>query len=499
MTDTEGFTIQNPAASTRPNRGRHKPRHWAVLLLLLAATAIVTGCGGSLLAEVPSASPTAVTPTHTPTSTLTPTPTALPTRLAALTSDPSQMAATRTPTATPTLTSTATPTATNTPTPEPTPEPVPTTVFSKDIMHMLLIGGDTNYVPDMNTDTLIVAAVDTRTKQVSLLSIPRDLWVYIPDYGWGRINIAHRIGSRFKYEGYGPGLLMRTIEENLGVPIDHWVRIGYDGFAGIVDELGGVDMIVPCRVNLRYQPPMSEEQHEMILNPGVYHFDGPTALRYVRTRRDSSDYGRAHRQQQFLRAVWDQFKSADLIPRIPGLWSALSDSFETDLDLGDILTLAPVALDLQPQRIRSRYICVDQVEYWTTPEGWSVLVPIPEKVQQVVASLYAPPADDDRLSSEAAQIRVRNGTDRPDLALIAADQMHWEGLRVLDIAPADRTDYSTTQIIVFSEKPAALAALTRLFGVRPGNIVQQPAPAQPADGVQPDLLVILGADYDPCR
>jgi LCP family protein required for cell wall assembly len=167
-----------------------------------------------------------------------------------------------------------------TPSPQFSPTPVATVAVAKDIVHILLIGGDNNYVLDMNTDTLIVAVVNKSTKQVSLLSIPRDLWVHIPTYGWGRINIAHRIGARFKYpEGGGPGLLMRTIEENLGIPIDHWVRIGYDGFARAVDEMGGVDIIVPCRVNLRYRPPTSETEEEMILEAGFQHLDGATALR----------------------------------------------------------------------------------------------------------------------------------------------------------------------------------------------------------------------------
>jgi LCP family protein required for cell wall assembly len=346
----------------------------------------------------------------------------------------------------------------------------------------------------MNTDTLIVVVVNTKTRQVSLLSIPRDLWVYIPDFGWGRINTAHRLGSRHKSEGYGPGLLMRTIEQNLGLPIDHWVRINYDGFVNVVDKLGGVDMVVPCRVNLRYQPPTSTEQEEMILEPGVYHMDGATALRYVRTRRGNSDFDRARRQQQFLRAVWDQFKSVDIIMKIPGLWLALKDHFQTSLKLGDVLALAPVALDLQPQRIRSRYLGSGHVEGWTTPEGWSVLVPIPEKVQQVVASLYAPPSASDGAGDEVARIEVRNGTGRPYLAQIAADQLHWQGFTIVDTGMDDRSDYKKSRIIVFNDRPEALALLVRLLEVDQENVVQQPDPDQPAD-----MRVILGEDYDPCR
>lgn len=287
---------------------------------------------------------------------------------------------------------------------------------------------------------------------------------------------------------------MRTIEENLGIPIDHWVRVGYEGFGRVVDELGGVEMVVPCRVNLQYQPPTSDAEQEMILERGIHHLDGPTALRYVRTRRGSSDFERARRQQQFIRAVWDQFKSPDILLKIPGLWSALKGSFQTDLKLGDVLALAPIALELEPHRVRSRYIGQAQVEGWTTLEGWRVLLPIPEKVQQVVVGLYAPPGGDDKVANEAARIRVLNGTQRPYLARIAADQLRWKGFQIVEIGFADRADYGKTQVVVFNEKPEALALLTRRLGVGPKQIVHQPDEAAPVD-----FTVILGYDYDPCR
>jgi LCP family protein required for cell wall assembly len=490
----------------------------ALLVLLLFLMAIAGSAAGyhnsPVIAHTPAAIATELGPTSSSTPTTivaTATPDASPT-LAALPTVPAvarttktrskataltpQPTVTSTPSPSATLLPSPTPTNTNTPTPEAEPSPVATTAFSEEILHILLIGGDTDYVLDMNTDTLIVAIVAPKTRQVSLLSIPRDLWVYIPTYGWGRINMAHRIGQRFKYpEGRGPGLLMRTIEENLGIPIDHWVRIGYDGFARAIDELGGVDMVVPCAVNLRYQPSASEEQPELILQPGVHHLDGATALRYVRTRRGDSDFEREHRQQQFLRAVWRQFKRPEIVLKIPGLWSALKGAFATDLKLGDVLGLAPVALELQPQRIRSYYIGRGQVENWTTPEGWSVLLPIPEKVQQLVASLYLPPAaDQDAETSKPAQIQIRNGTPRAGLSLIAADQLGWEGFNVVDTGPADRADYKRSQIVVFKDKPDALRVIVGLLGVRPERVIQRPDPSQSAD-----MEVILGADYDPCK
>ena len=492
----------------------------ASFLLLILLAGMLAGCGANPAVAVLSGSAdaagpwaaTSPTPTPLPTRTALPTtPAAAPTARAQHTATegvPPEPATTSTPSATSTVTPTATPSPTSTPrlvptrtsTPAPSPSPavsptpVPTTELTQEILTILLIGGDRDYVLDMNTDTLIVAVVNRGTKQVSLLSIPRDLWVYIPTYGWGRINTAHRIGQRGKYpDGKGPGLLMRTIEENLGIHIDHWVRIGYEGFGRAVDELGGVDMIVACRVNLRYKPPTSEQEQEMILAPGVHHLDGETALRYVRTRRGDSDFERAQRQQQFLKAVWYQFKSPETVLKIPGLWTAMKGAFATDLGLGDILALAPVALDLEPQRLRSLAIGRGQVEGWTTPGGARVLLPIPERVQEVVNRLYASPVEDP-LTREAARIEVQNGTGRAQLALIASDQLRWQGFKIVDTGQADRADYPHTQIVVFNDRPETLARLTQALRVKPANVIWQPDAGQPVD-----LRVILGGDYDPCR
>jgi LCP family protein required for cell wall assembly len=519
----------------RWSRDTRRTGAFAALVILVLIAELVAGCGAgptplqvSALSPtvtsprpsstptwtasptVPTAAPTAATATATNAPSVTPsvtpsathTPSATPSDTPSLTPTPSTTATwTGTPeppgpTITPTETITPTPTATLTPTPMFSPTPLPTGVYTGDVVHILLMGLDsTRNLGSQNTDVIIVAAVNKDTKQVSLLSIPRDLWVYIPGHGWNRINVAHKIGYRTGYPGGGPGLLADTLRINLGVPVDHWVRIDFEGFARVVDALGGVEMTVACPVNLRYQPPNSPEEQEMILEPGVYQMDGVTALRYVRTRRGGTDFDRAQRQHQFLKAVWAQTKSPDLILKIPSLWSALKGSYQTDLELGDVLSLAPLALDLKPQRIRSRYIGPSETKDWRNAEGWRVLLPLPDRIQQRVASLYAPPsAGEDQVASEGARIQVRNGTYRPQLARIGADQLRWHGLNVVDTGLADNPNYAQTQIIVFSDKPKALELLVGLLQVQPQNILYQADPNQPAD-----ILVILGEDYDPCR
>ena len=360
---------------------------------------------------------------------------------------------------------------------------------------MVLIGLDSTVnLRGQNSDVIIVVSINKSTHQVSMLSIPRDLWVYIPTYGWSRINTAHRRGYSLGYPGEGPALLQRTIELNLGIPIQHWARVDFEGFKRVIDELGGVTLTVACPVNLRYKPPTSTEEEEMILEPGVHHMDGDLALRYVRTRRGGSDFDRARRQQQFLKAMWSQFKSPSLILKIPGLYAALKDSLKTDLALGDLISLARVGIDIAPQRVHSYYIGANETTDWTTPQGWEVLLQQPDRVQQVVTRLASPPAvTEDQVASEAAEIDLRNGTTRPNLAQFAADQMQWHGLKTSVGGAADRTDYKETRIIVYNDKPKAVQLLAQVLKVKAANIIYQPGAGQGAD-----IQVILGADYDPC-
>jgi len=373
---------------------------------------------------------------------------------------------------------------------------VPTVAFGDDVVNILLIGLDsTSNLNGQNTDVLIVVSVNKTTKQVSMLSIPRDLWVYIPTYGWNRINTAHRRGYSLGYPGLGPALLIDTIEINFGLPIHQWARVDFVGFAKVVDELGGVDITVACPVNLRFRPPTSDEEQEMILLPGIYHMDGDTALRYVRTRRDGSDFDRARRQHQFLKAMWSQFKNPDIIARIPGLWTALSGSVKTDLQLDDLLSLARVGIEIKPQRVHSYYIGRSETMDWVTDQGWQVLLPRLDKIQQVLAKLALPPsAAEDQVASEGASIEVLNGTATPNLSQFAADQLQWYGLRITRTGAADRADYLKTQIIVFSDRPKAVETLAKVLKVRAADILYQQAGGQ---GV--DIRVILGADYDPCK
>ena len=131
----------------------------------------------------------------------------------------------------------------------PNPTALPAVDVPEAVVNVLLIG--TDYRPTDNTfrtDTLIVASINKEAGTVSLLSIPRDLYVYIPMWGMGRINRAYGAADHNGYPGGGPALLEQTILYNLGIPVHYYALVNFDGFRQIVDTLGGIEVPVNCQL-----------------------------------------------------------------------------------------------------------------------------------------------------------------------------------------------------------------------------------------------------------
>jgi len=175
---------------------------------------------------------------------------------------------------------------------------------------------------EFRSDTIIVVHVEPDRKKAVFLSFPRDLWVDIPGRGGNRINAAFEGGIG----GGGAQLVARTIRSITGLQINHVLYMDLAGFQGVVDALGGVEMCVPY--------PMQDPLTLLDIQAGCQHFDGKTALAYVRTRHQPCDripdFARISRQQQFLRAVIAKMLSPAEILRLPSLIPSVLDSVVVD-------------------------------------------------------------------------------------------------------------------------------------------------------------------------
>ena len=452
---------------------------------LYSATATPTQTANSVPAETANPAPTttsAPTPDQTPlptsTDEVTPTlapvsPGPLPTAISIGTPDPNLLP------------------------PQPTaiPTPVPLVEQPGETINILLMGTDTTG-SSWRTDTLILVSVNPSLPSVSLLSIPRDLYVYIPGWQMGRINTADARGERVGYPGGGPGLVKATLEYNLGVRVHYFVRADFQGFVRILDVLGGVDVVVDCELRDTFpDPDTARGASDIILLPGVHHLSGKQALWYARSRWNTSDFDRGRRQQRVLRGALAQIKQLGLLSKLPDLWEDLTQTVQTDLSLDTALWLAQVASRLDTALgVKSRFIDQTTVRGWRTPDGAAVLLPDYERIGPLIAEALAPP-DTARARQGVAQVEVLNGTTWPDWAILAADRLLWEGFDVVSIGQAERADHQQTTIADLTDttKGSPLNLLARILRVDDANVV-----AAEASDETLDFRVVAGYDYQPC-
>ncbi len=260
------------------------------------------------------------------------------------------------------------------------------------VVTILLMGTDAR-PNELNTpsrtDTMMIARVDFDRKTAKLLSIPRDVWVAIPNlksYGVAedRINSAYFYGEAFNVKGGGAKVAMDTVTLNFGIPIDHYAVINFQGFVKVVDALGGIDLNVPTAI---YDPEFPTDDYKTTifsLKAGQQHLDGITALRYARTRHQDSDTERIKRQQLVLLAIRDKALSVNAVVRIPEVYNAMLGSFNTDLSLPTLISYGVAGQQIDRANIKTYAIDYSMLISWTTPQGASVLIPDRARIAPVV-------------------------------------------------------------------------------------------------------------------
>jgi polyisoprenyl-teichoic acid--peptidoglycan teichoic acid transferase len=479
----------------------------ATFLLSLFTLTVLTACGSSRAASAlpftivtpnPNASPTATpfqpallsTPTPfqpvfpSPTGTILPTPTNVVDILATATLDPAVADL-------------------------PNPAPLPTLdlnlqltpvvpLDNQETVNFLLIGSDRRPGGSFRTDTMVVAMLRPKDGQVSLISIPRDLWVYIPDYGNQRINTAYQYGEIYGYSGGGPGLLKDTILYNLGIQIDHTALVEFDGFQHIIDTLGGIDVPVACPytdwrlIDPSYDPNIEANWWLYTVGPGVVHMDGDLALWYARSRMRSSDFDRGRRQQETLRAIYSRVLQTGTIARLPALYKDLTSIVETDVSLTQMLQLALYAPKLTNADFRSYYIRPPLVTSWITPEGAYVLLPNEGPMSQMLQEAMAP--SQRAAERQAITIEIQNGTPNDGWDELAASRLNYAGFET-SIAPADRRDYSYSSLVDLNAVTDADRDnnILNILALSSANLAVLPNANSPVN-----YRLILGTDYNPC-
>lgn len=253
-------------------------------------------------------------------------------------------------------------------------------LVARDKAMILIMGVDTREDDIGRSDTMMVAAVDPKKKQASLLSVPRDTRVHIDGYGYEKINAAFLLGGR--------QLAQRTVEDFLGTPIDHYVMVNNRAFKRVIDAIGGIDIDVEMR--MEYEDPWDDDGGLVIdLYPGFQHLDGKEAIGYVRYRDEEGDIGRIARQQKFVRAVMEKITSPAIITDLPGIASVVYDNIETDMSLRQLLELAGAFKEAKSQGLKAEMI---PGEPYDNPEdGLNYWVPSIYTTREMVAEVLGVP------------------------------------------------------------------------------------------------------------
>ena len=224
--------------------------------------------------------------------------------------------------------------------------------------NIVVMGCDVRKDDVGRSDTLFVVMLDKSKKNAALLSVPRDTRVKIKGHGWDKINAA------FAYGGHK--LTQETVQEFLGIKLNNYVVVDFQGFKDLVDVIGGVDINVEKRMS--YYDPYADFRID--LRPGMQHMDGKTAMQYVRYRDEEGDIGRIRRQQKFIMALYKQIASKNIIAKMPGVSKQIMSRIKTDLSLKEMVELGKVMHDMMEKdglkmaMVPGTPKYIDGISYW---------------------------------------------------------------------------------------------------------------------------------------
>jgi LCP family protein required for cell wall assembly len=336
-------------------------------------------------------------------------------------------------------------------------------------MNILLVGSDsrdgltrrqlgriqTVEVPGRRTDTIMILHVSPDRPRPVMVSLPRDLRATV-NGRTGKLNAAFAFG--------GPDLLVKTVEETTGLPINHYAEIDFAGFLEVVDALGGVTL---CnRSGRRLDDPYAN----LHMGPGCQHMNGVKALAFVRARHVDSDFGRIGRQQEFLRAVLAELDRRGSLTGLPGLLHVAdiaTDHIRTDqgLSTGTAIGLARRLRNAGPGSMDMRVY--PSVASPPRCAGCAAFVdPLPEAAILMRAlardAATLPPVGlpgGKGVSLAATPVTVLNGSGATGAAARAAEGLRRLGVRVAGTGNAARPTGQASTLAY----PPGLAAQARLL------------------------------------
>jgi LCP family protein required for cell wall assembly len=377
-------------------------------------------------------------------------------------------------------------------------------------VNVLLLGrgGGNHDGPDL-TDTMILASIDPVNHTQSLLSIPRDLWVKVPNAGSMKINAAWETGE-FKYLGkIRPGstdpkaiqagfdLADQTVESVIGLPINYNVIVDFDAFQQAVTTVGGVTVNVPTDLvdgTMAWQ----NNNSPVLAKAGLDTFNGGQALNYVRSRETTSDFARSQRQRAVMLALKNKLKTLGTLSnplKISQLISDFGNNVSTDFSLSNASRLYDITKDIGDTSTASIGLADKPNDFVTTAmiNGQSIDQPTAGlNNYKAIQSFVHSQLQDGYILKEKAKVMVYNGTAEPGIATAAASMLKSYGYNVIGTANTPSTGWTQTTLVSLNNNSYKYTQnyLEQRYKVTAAT--RMPDPAIATNGA--DFVIIVGSD-----
>lgn len=383
-------------------------------------------------------------------------------------------------------------------------------LFDRTNILILGMGGAQHEGPYL-TDTIILASLKPSTQQVGLLSIPRDLYVPIPNYGWRKINSANALGMAHSKDG---GLLTSQVVSNVfDIPIHYWIRVDFKLFKDLIDELDGVEVEVEKGFS-DYQYPAANFSYQTIsFEKGQQIMDGERALQFVRSRHgtngEDSDFARSKRQQKILLAIKEKIEQENILTQPQRLWqiyNSFKNNISSNLDLSQAIRLAKLITNVDYEKITAQVIELEPkgpLMSEVLPDGAFVLKPKngnfdelalmaknllnPESAAELRAGQQIGSLEN--LPESKPKVIILNGTNLINLAQKTGEELKTLGFEITQIGNISNKNYKENYVY----------KLNPLIEEEKTKLIQKTLSAKIIQEIDPDLKNLFDQNTTPSQ
>ncbi len=345
-------------------------------------------------------------------------------------------------------------------------------------------------------DVIKVLSIDPQNKKMALLSIPRDLWVKIPGYGYGKLNTAYSNGEQAK-KGNGPEVANQTISQLLDLPkIHYYISLDFEALKKLVDAFGGISVTVDKALDDPFYPaPNMIDYAPIHIKAGTQIMNGDLALKYSRSRETTSDFDRARRQEVVMTAIKDKAFTVGILAnplKISEIIGILGNHVRTNLQINEMRQLVTLVKE-SDANIISKVLdtAADGPLMSASDTRGYVIVPRDgdlsyNEIKRIAHEIFTDPF----LAKEKSTIEIQNATSKNGLGNTVANLLKSYGYNVVKVSTSPGKE-PFTQLIDYSKgkNPFTASFLEKRFSLK-SRYSETPS------NVATDFVIILGADYE---